>query len=203
MKKWDCRVLSKLFISFFKISPVTFGGGYAIIPLIEKEVLKHRKWMSKDELSEVLAVAQSVPGAIAVNSAIVIGYRVAGIIGALVALVGVILPAFFIVMGLCVAFFRVREQAWIAGALEGIRASVVALIIYAAIRMGKTCIMDKLTWGLLGATVGALILFHLNPIWVLFCGAVFGMVVAQGKKLWRLVKERQEQRYSSEWKKTG
>jgi chromate transporter len=188
MKKYF-RLLVQLFYSFCKISPVTFGGGYAIIPLIENEVLTKRNWLRADELSEVLAVAQSVPGAVAVNAAMVIGYRVAGIAGALIAMVGVVLPAFFIVMGLCVAFFHMREQPWVSGALKGIRAAVVALIIYAAIRMGKTAVLDKVTWVMLGGALGALLFLHLNPIVVIVCGAVLGMVAVPMKKWFRMNKE--------------
>jgi len=181
------RLCMQLFITFFKISPVTFGGGYAMIPLIEREILEKRGWMEEEELAEVFAVAESVPGAIAVNAATMIGYRIAGVTGAIASLLGVVFPTFLIVLILCLLFFRLRDETWIQGALEGIRAAVVALIAYAAIHMGKTAVIDRWTWIMMGLTVGVLLLFRIHPIIVLFCGAILGILWTKAKEWRRLI----------------
>src|SRR5690554_6291650 len=108
--KFDIRLLSQIFITFLKISPVTFGGGYAMIPLIEKEVVDKRGWMKTQEIADIFAVAESVPGAIAINSATFIGFRLAGILGAVVAMIGVLLPTFLIVMMLSIFFLQVQDH---------------------------------------------------------------------------------------------
>lgn len=95
MKK-DMKLLGQIFISFLKIGPVTFGGGYAMIPLIEREVVKNKQWLKIEDVSDVFALAESVPGAIAINSATFIGHRIAGIRGAICAMLGVLLPLFLL-----------------------------------------------------------------------------------------------------------
>jgi chromate transporter len=173
----------QLFLSFCKVSPVTFGGGFAVLPLIEKEILHRRQWMDEREFGEATAIAQSIPGAIAVNVAMVIGYRLAGMVGVLCATVGIVLPAFAIVLLMCLGFYHIHTWNWVNGALEGVKAAVVALIVYAAIRMGKSALCDKWTWVIMGGAVGGLLFLHVHPLLVMVAGALAGMSFASGKRV--------------------
>ncbi|MFC7440924.1 chromate transporter [Laceyella putida] len=171
----------QLFLSFCRVSPVTFGGGFAVLPLIEKEVLHKRRWMDEQEFGEVTAIAQSIPGAVAVNVAMIIGYRLAGMVGVLWATAGIVFPAFVIVLAMCLGFYRIHTWGWVNGALEGIRAAVVALILYAAIRMGKSALSDKWTWIIMGGAVGGLFFWHVPPLVVMMSGALGGMIFVSVK----------------------
>ena len=127
----------RLFLIFLKIGAFTFGGGYAMIPLIEYETAEKRRLIEKEEISDIVAIAESTPGPIAVNSATFIGYRTAGILGAFAATVGVVLPSFLII--LLIAFFlrRVMDYRIMQYAFFGIRAGVLALIVKAVISFWK------------------------------------------------------------------
>jgi chromate transporter len=172
--KEQWKLLFQLFWTFFKISPVTFGGGYAMIPLIEKEVVEKRKWLTNEDVTDVFALSQSVPGAVAINSATFIGHRIAGLRGAIAAMVGVSLPTFLIVLTLGIFYFFIQDNPKIEAAFLSIRASIVAIIAYAAIKIGKTAIVDKSTWGIM--VIGVPVLFFIHPIIAILLGALTGVV---------------------------
>ena len=123
----------RLFLIFLKIGAFTFGGGYAMIPLIEREIVEKRGLIGREELTDIVAIAESTPGPIAVNAATFVGYRSAGVLGALLATVGVVLPSFLII--LAVAFFlrRAADNRYVRYAFFGVRAGVLALIVRAAV----------------------------------------------------------------------
>ena len=104
------KIIFEIFLSIFKIGAFTFGGGYAMIPLIEQEVVNNKKWLNKDEFMDVLVVAQSLPGAMAINASIFLGYRIAGILGAISALIAVILPSFIIIILIAAFFMQFRNN---------------------------------------------------------------------------------------------
>jgi chromate transporter len=169
------KLLMDIFLTFLKISPVTFGGGYAMIPLIEREVVDRRKWMSTKDIANIFAVAESVPGAIAINSSTFIGYRLAGPIGAVVAMIGVVLPTFCIVLLLSVFFMQFQDHPKIEAAFISIRATIVALIIYAAYKIGKTAWIDYTTLVFILATIMVMIFVHIHPIAIIIIGALAGI----------------------------
>jgi chromate transporter len=128
-----------MFISFFKIGAFTFGGGFAMLPLIEREVIERHKWVDRDEILDIYALAQSVPGVIAVNSSMLIGYRLRGVLGAIVASIGVTLPSLIVIIVIAKYFQQLIANVWIARAMAGISGAVAALIINAALRIaGRT-----------------------------------------------------------------
>ncbi|XEC93448.1 chromate transporter [Paenibacillus tarimensis] len=184
--KLNWKLLRLIFFTFLKMGPVTFGGGYALIPVIEREAVEKRKWLRNDELSDLFAVAQSVPGAVAINSAAFIGYRLAGAMGAVAAMTGILLPTFCIVVLLAVFFLQFKEHPKIEAAFMSVRATVVALITYAAIKIGKSAIFDKTTALLAGLTV-ALLLFggrYIHPIILIVGGAAAGIAIVVIRKKW-------------------
>jgi chromate transporter len=179
---FNLKLLAQIFITFFKIGPVTFGGGYAMIPLIEREVVEKRKWVQSKDITDIFAVAESVPGAIAINSATFIGYRLAGVPGAIAAMAGVMVPTFCIVVLLSLFFLQVQDNPKVEAAFVSIRATIVALITYAAIKIGKTAVVDKTTIALIGITVAIMYFVHIHPIVLIVAGGMIGISIIYLKK---------------------
>jgi chromate transporter len=171
--KW--LLVLQIFWTFFKISPVTFGGGFAMVPLIIKEIVEKRKWLTNNEFTDVIALSQTVPGAVAVNSATFIGHRIGGIRGAVAAMIGVSLPTFFIVISFGVFYFNIQDNQKLEAAFTSISVSIVAIIVFAAIKVAKTAIYDKTTFFIMIA--GVPLLFFIHPIIVIFLGAITGIIV--------------------------
>ena len=121
-----------LFATFFKISTLTVGGGLAMLPIMEEEFVRTRKWVAEEDIVDVLALIQSVPGVIAVNAAVFVGYRVAGFLGALAAAFGVIIPAFTVIVLIATFMVRAGDIVWLGKCFLAIRAGVCALILLAA-----------------------------------------------------------------------
>jgi chromate transporter len=172
-------LLRQLFTTFLKIGPVTFGGGYAMIPLIEKEVVERRRWIETKHIADIFAVAESVPGAIAVNSAAFVGYHVAGVAGAIAAVTGILLPTFCIVVLLSLFILQVRDNPVIEAAFTSIRATIVALITYAAYKIGKTAVVDKTTAAVVAATVLIMLFTPVHPVVLIIGGALAGIAIVR------------------------
>ena len=170
------KLMLKLFTTFFKIGLFSFGGGYAMIPLIEKEIVHKRAWVHKDEIVDVLAVAQSTPGAVAVNSATAIGYKIAGKKGAIFATIGVAIPSFMIIIFIASFFAKIKDYKVVQDAFGGIGAAVVALIITAAISVSKSSIKDRIDILLALITFILVAFFKFNPIFLIIGGALFGVL---------------------------
>ncbi|QNF28680.1 chromate transporter [Metabacillus elymi] len=180
--KEEWKKVFQLFWSFFKIGPVTFGGGYAMIPLIEKEVVHKKNWVKSEDLTDVFAIAGTIPGAIAVNAATFIGHRIAGIRGAIAATLGTLLPTFIIVLVLCGLLSSFQENPYVESAFFGIRAATVALIVYAGIKIARTSLLDKATYTLALSMILAMLIFHWHPIFVIFLGALLGILIIKIKE---------------------
>ncbi|MEC0372941.1 chromate transporter [Paenibacillus chibensis] len=170
------RLCAKLFVSFLKIGPTTFGGGYAILPVIDREVTEYRKWLSPKEMSEITALSGAAPGGIGVNVAALAGYRIAGIPGLLSAVAGISLPTILIMLILCVAASGFSGNRYVQAALHGIKPTVVALIVYAAIRMKKQALHNAVTWGVAVTCLLLLLFFPVQPLLVLVIGIIIGLV---------------------------
>lgn len=130
-------ILLKLFISFLKIGAFSFGGGYAMLPLIKKEIIVVRGWLSVKEFIDILAVVEMTPGPIAINSATFLGYRVAGVLGSIVATIGVVLPSFVIILIIAHFLNKFKESPYVDWAFRGIRPVVLGLIIAASLTVTK------------------------------------------------------------------
>ena len=127
--------LGTLFFTFFKIGLFTFGGGYAMIALLEEEFIQRRRWLDKDEFLDMTAIAESTPGPVAINSATYLGYKLAGVPGAAVATVAVCLPSFLIIYAITLFFEQFTQLTVIANAFKGIQVCVISLIFSAGVRM--------------------------------------------------------------------
>lgn len=170
--------LLKLFLTFFRIGLFTFGGGYAMIPLIQREAVEKNKWISDDDILEVIAIAESTPGPIAINSATFIGYKVAGVFGSFFATLGVVLPSFIIIL---LISFVLREFADIKAvqyAFNGIRAGVLALVIKAWWTMYKKMPKIGLAYFIAIVAFLATAIFDSNVLIVIVCAGVIGLVAS-------------------------
>lgn len=169
------RLLFQLFSVFFKIGAFTFGGGYAMLPLIQKEITEKQKWLKEEDILDIFAISQSVPGVISINSAIFIGRRVAGVWGAVVSALGVILPSFVIILIIATVLVSFRQNPVIDKVFTGIKAASAALILLAAIRMAKKAITNKLGIVIAVISFALVVLIDINAIWAVILGAFFGI----------------------------
>jgi chromate transporter len=157
----------------------TFGGGYVIVPLMEKKFVNELGWIDEDEMLNLIAIGQSAPGPIAVNTSILIGYRMAGFTGAMVTVFGTILPPLAIMTGLAYIYLAVRDNALVNNVLLGMQAGVAAIIVNVVINMALRIIKQKKIVPVL-VMVAALIagiVFQVNILWLLFVSALIGLIM--------------------------
>lgn len=166
--------LWQIFSTMFVVGLFTFGGGLSMIPQMQRVFVSKRGWIGEEEIVDTFAVAQSLPGVIASNAAVIIGYRLAGIAGALAAALGVVLPSFLVLMLVTVFYTRFITNPALIGAMRGIRAAVAALLFYTVWGLRRASLLG-VTDALLCVASAALVLFlHVNPVWVILGGAAFG-----------------------------
>ncbi len=140
------KQLFNLFAAFFRIGALTFGGGYAMLPMLEKEIIEKHKWATMEEIMDYFAISQCTPGVIAVNTATFVGYKNKGIIGGLVATLGVITPSITIISLIALALSAIYQNPIVEYAFAGIGVAVCAVLIQAVIKMGKAGLVDRFTW---------------------------------------------------------
>lgn len=169
------KLLFELFTVFFKIGAFTFGGGYAMIPLIEEEIVTHKKWVDKEEVYDLFAVSQSIPGAIAINTSTLVGYKIAGKLGAICATFGVILPSFIIISIIATFFGSIADLPVVIAIFAGINGAVVVLILLAAKKMIKVALHDNLSIILIIVTVLIIVFTNISPIFLILAGALIGL----------------------------
>jgi len=169
------RLLS-LFSAFLKIGAFTFGGGYAMIPLIQKDIVEKKKWISNDDILEIVAIAESTPGPIAVNAATFVGYKVCGFPGALASTLGVILPSFLVILVIATVLREFQDYKAVKYAFFGIRAGVLALILKALVSMYKQCKKDAVAYVIMGIAFVAVAFFNVNVLIVIAVCALTGLV---------------------------
>ena len=171
----------KMFIAFFKIGSFTFGGGYAMIPIIEEEVVNKQKWVSKEEFMDMLVVAQSFPGAMSINCSIFIGYKIAGVLGGVIALLGVALPSFLIILIVATFFMKFRENYYVNLVFKGISAAVPVLVLTGVISLAKGIDKNIRNGITIVLALIALVIFKINPIIVIIVAAIYGAVFLRKK----------------------
>lgn len=162
MKK--INALINLFLTFFKIGICTFGGGYAMIAIIEREAIERKKWLKHEEFLDIIAIAESTPGPLAINSATFIGYKIAGALGSIFATLGVVIPSFIIIYAISLFFDAFLSIEWVGYAFLGIQSAVAFLILNAGIKMFKSIEKSPLSIVLFILSVGCLVVFSLFAI---------------------------------------
>jgi len=175
MRRQNKKTIILLFSSFIKIGAFTFGGGYAMIPLIQKEVVEKRKWITNQEILEIIAIAESTPGPIAVNAATFIGYKTAGFWGAFLATMGVVLPSFLIIAAVSLVLRLFESLRVVQYAFQGIRAGVLALLIKALISMYKQCPRSRISYAIAAFAFFSAAFFGINVLIVIMICAVIGL----------------------------
>ena len=171
--------LWKVFITFFKIGAFTFGGGYAMIPLIQKEAVEKHGWVTDDDILEIIAIAESTPGPIAINSATFVGYRTCGVLGSLCATLGVVLPSFVIIYAISFVLRQFQELKAVQYAFQGIRAGVLALLCKALWGMYKKNQKNWAAYIVMAASFILTGIFDVSVLPVIVGCAVFGLVTAK------------------------
>lgn len=171
----NARFYWKLFISTFYLSAFTIGGGYVIVPLMRKKFVDEYKWIEEKEMIDIVAVSQSSPGPIAVNASILVGYRLAGLRGSLVTILGTILPPLIIISIISVFYTAFQESRIINAALMGMRAAVAAVMIDAIYKLGKTVLKGDKLFSLIIMIAAFILAFFINinvALILLMCGFV-------------------------------
>lgn len=171
------RLLS-LFVTFFKIGAFTFGGGYAMIPLIQKEAVEKNKWVTDDDILEIIAIAESTPGPIAINAATFVGYRTCGVLGAACATFGVVLPSFAIILAISYVLDKFQNLKAVQYAFNGIRAGVLALLFKALWGMFKKSPKGWAAYVVMAAAFVLTAFLKINVLYVIIFCAVFGLITA-------------------------
>lgn len=177
-----------LFLEFFKMGALTFGGGYAMIPFIEETVLRHG-WMTTTELVDFIAISESTPGAFAVNISTYIGSEVGGILGAIVATLGLVLPPFLIILLIAKVYAKIKENIIVQGAMLGLKATVVGLIAATVLRVGREIFFFEginlavlrsanfyVSLGIFAVALFLLLYKKLNPILIIVLSAAAGIL---------------------------
>ena len=180
MKK--LKTLFALFFTMFKIGLFTFGGGYAMIAIIERELVERKKWIEHEEFMDVIAIAESTPGPLAINSATYIGYKIGGVLGSVFATLGVVLPSFIIIYLISLVFDKFLSLVWVQYAFRGIQACVAFLILSAGFKMLKKLEKNAFNLIFIILTVGCLVGFSLfaidfSSIFYVLIGGVVGLTV--------------------------
>lgn len=170
------NIYLELFYIFSKIGAFTIGGGYAMVPLIEEEIVKRRKWIAQEDFIDLLAIAQSAPGVLAVNISIFIGYKLRGIRGCLVTTLGAILPSFIIILVIALFFHNYQDNPLVERIFKGIRPAVVALIAVPTFSMARSASINRYTIWI--PIVSALLIWLLgfSPIWVIILSGTGGFL---------------------------
>ena len=170
------------FLTFFKIGLFTFGGGYAMIPLIAAEIVNRKNWISKEDFLDLLAVAQSCPGVFAINISVFIGYRLRGVKGGLLCALGTALPSFIIILLIAMFFHQFKDNPYVAAMFRGIRPAVVALIAIPTFNMAKKAKLNRYTFWI--PVVSALLIWLLgvSPILIILAAGICGFIYGRMKK---------------------
>ena len=190
-------MFGQLFWTYMKIGTFTLGGGYAMLPLIQREVVERKGWIEEEEFLNMIALAQAAPGLIAVNSAIFIGWRIGGWRGVAGAVLGAVLPSFVIILAIAMVFSEWKEYPAVEAVFKGIRPAVVALIAAPLVKMGKTAMNVRrsdvrCTKGQIEAALPLLVslaaalliwLGGVNPVWVIVATVVLTLAVVRMKNL--------------------
>lgn len=171
------KKLLSLFLTFAKIGVLTFGGGLTMLPLLTREIVTKRKWATEEQLLDYYAVGQCTPGIIAVNTATFIGYSQAGVMGGIIATVGMVTPSLIIIIAVAAVLQQFMEYQIVASALMGIRAVVCALLMHTVITLAKKSLVDMIAAMIFIIGIVLSFIFDVTPILTVIIGAVIGILI--------------------------
>ena len=171
------RLLFELFVTFAKMGAVTFGGGYAMLPILQREIVENKHWGTDEELADYYAIGQCTPGVIAVNVATFIGRKTAGNIGGVVATLGVVFPSFVIITLLAGVIQAYSSLEWVKHAFAGIRVCVCVLIFNAVIKLFSKAIIDRWTFGIYALILAGSVLLDISPVVFVVMAGIAGVIL--------------------------
>lgn len=170
------KELWKLFVTFSRIGALTFGGGYAMLPMIQKEIVEKNRWATEEEVMDYYAIGQCTPGIIAVNTATFIGFRQRGIPGAIAATMGMVFPSLIIISIIAMSFKEFQDIAIVRHAFGGIRVAVAALIANTVLKLLRGSVKDRLGIFIASLSFISVALFKLSPIFAVVASAALGII---------------------------
>ena len=184
LKNKNIKLLRKLFFSTLYLSALTFGGGYVIVTLMKKQFVDELHWINEEEMLDLVAIAQSSPGAIAVNGAIVVGYKLAGIAGVLTAVLGTVIPPFLIIAAVSVCYQAFRSNQLVAWMLEGMQSGVGAVIASVTFEMASGIVKERNTISLLimAAAFAASVIWQINTVYIILACGLLGILITFSKR---------------------
>lgn len=172
------KQLLEIFLVFFKIGLFTIGGGYAMLPIIQREVVETKGWMTDEEFLDAISLTNSLPGPLATNSATFVGYRVAGTPGSVAAILGAATPSVVIILLIAMVFQNIMDYPIVQYIFDGVRPAVAALILYAVVKLAKSAkVGEYFNWVVALLGFAAVAFFGLHPILVVVCSAAYGLLL--------------------------
>jgi len=169
------NIYLEIFTTFSKIGAFTIGGGYAMIPVIQREIVDKRRWVNNEEFMDMLAISQSAPGILAINISIFIGQRLRGIKGSIIAAIGTALPSFVMILLIAMFFNNFRDNEIVNRVFMGIRPVVVALIAVPLISLSKSTKLNRYTSLIPAISVLLIVMLGISPVYLIIAGAVLGL----------------------------
>jgi len=166
-----------MFLTFARIGGLTFGGGYAMLPMLQREVVEKRGWATEDELTDYYAIGQCTPGIIAVNTATFIGNKNKGILGGIVATLGVVFPSVVIITLIAAFLQNFADLAIVKNAFAGVRVCVCVLVLNAIRKLWKKSVIDQGALGIYLVALAAMVLFDLSPVIIVLCAGALGVII--------------------------
>ena len=175
MNKANCfKTYASLFASFFKIGLVTFGGGLAMLPILKRDLVDSKGWLTEDEILDYFAIGQSTPGVIAVNVATFVGYKRAGVIGSIFSTSGIVFPSLIIISLIAAFVSNFNELVWVQKALKGINVAVSVLLVKAVFSFGKKTVFDLCTFLIAALSFVLMFVFKVQGVWIVIGSAFLG-----------------------------
>ena len=171
------KKLVTLFLTFAKVGVMTFGGGYAMLPILQREVVEKKGWVTEEELADYFAIGQCTPGVIAVNTATFVGQKLAGVAGGIVATLGVVFPSLLIIVALAGVITSFSHLTWVQHAFAGIRVCVCVLILNAVLKLLKKSVVDKRTAVIFALVLLGSMLLSVSPVWFVLLSALSGIAL--------------------------
>ncbi len=182
MKSERSRRVLDIFVNFFRFGCFTFGGGWSIVAQIQKEYVEKKRWITDEELLDFTSVGRSIPGLMVGNASVLFGYQAAGIPGALVALLGVVLPPFLIMIAVTFIYGMVKDNVYVARAMMGVRAAVVPIIVSALVKLFKAGMKDAFCYIIALAALALCLFTPISNVLIVLLGAAAGLIYMEVKE---------------------
>lgn len=187
------KTYASLFASFFKIGLVTFGGGLAMLPILKRDLVDSKGWLTEDEILDYFAIGQSTPGVIAVNVATFVGYKRGGLIGSIFSTSGIVFPSLIIISLIAAFVSNFNELVWVQKALKGINVAVSVLLVKAVFSFGKKTVFDLCTFLIAALSFILMFAFKVQGVWIVIGSALSGWLFQTIKSSWLLKKNKGEE----------